>query len=80
MAVAPGRERYVHSPEDILLQKLLWYREGGEVPDRQWRDALAILLVQRARLDREYVADAARAIGVADLLRRAEIQAGVDRL
>src|SRR5207244_970961 len=33
-----GRTIYVHPPEDILLQKLRWYRQGGEVSDRQWRD------------------------------------------
>lgn len=30
-----GRILYVHPPEDILLQKLHWYRKGGEVSDRQ---------------------------------------------
>ena len=33
-----GRRLHVHPPEDILLQKLRWYRRGGEVSDRQWRD------------------------------------------
>ncbi len=33
-----GRTLHVHPPEDILLQKLRWYRTGGEVSDRQWRD------------------------------------------
>ncbi len=32
-----GRTLHVHPPEDILLQKLRWYRKGGEVSDRQWR-------------------------------------------
>ena len=31
----PDRFLYVHTPEDILLQKLRWYRLGGEVSDRQ---------------------------------------------
>ena len=26
------------SPEDTILSKLEWYRMGGEVSDRQWRD------------------------------------------
>jgi hypothetical protein len=26
------------SPEDTVLSKLEWYRMGGEVSDRQWRD------------------------------------------
>lgn len=62
---------YVHPPEDILLQKLRWYRAGGEVSDRQWRDVRAIVRAQGARLDRAYLASSAPTLGVADLLERA---------
>ena len=31
------------SPEDTILSKLEWYRMGGEVSDRQWRDTLGIM-------------------------------------
>jgi len=30
----PERHWFVHTPEDILLQKMLWYRQGGETSDR----------------------------------------------
>jgi hypothetical protein len=66
-----GRRLYVHPPEDILLQKLRWYRLGGEVSDRQWRDIAAIVRVQGARLDRDYLRDGAGILGVSDLLARA---------
>lgn len=68
-----GNERFlfVHPPEDILLQKLHWYRRGGEVSDRQWRDVAAIVRVQTGRLDREYLRENAGILGVSDLLERA---------
>jgi hypothetical protein len=69
--LAPGRHLHVHPPEDILLQKLRWYRLSGEVSDRQWRDIVAVVRVQGAALDRAYLQDGARVLGVSDLLERA---------
>lgn len=66
-----GRRLYVHPPEDILLQKLRWYRLGGDVSDRQWRDIAAIVRVQGRRLDRDYLREGAAVLGVTDLLERA---------
>lgn len=61
---------HVHPPEDILLQKLRWYRLGGDVSDRQWRDVLAIARAQGSRLDRAYLEANAPVLGVTDLLTR----------
>jgi len=35
----PEESVYITSPEDTILAKLEWYRMGGEVSERQWRDA-----------------------------------------
>jgi hypothetical protein len=59
------------SAEDTVLAKLEWYRKGGCVSDRQWRDLLGVLKVQSAALDKAYMREWADTLGVADLLSRA---------
>ena len=66
---------YVRSPEDTIVQKLRWYRLGGEISDRQWRDVLAVLRLNRTSLDRGYLESSAKAFGVHDLLSRADSEA-----
>lgn len=76
--VRPGQVIYIHPPEDILLQKLRWYRNGGNVSDRQWRDIIGIVRAQGERLNRAYLAQHAPALEVASLLDRALDEAGPD--
>lgn len=67
---------YVASPEDVVLQKLLWYRLGGGVPDRQWNDVKAVLQVQAGALDDDYLNEWAVKLNLADLLAEARADAG----
>ena len=46
---------WVTSPEDQVLRKLDWYRMGGSVSDRQWRDVVGIILVRANALDVDYL-------------------------
>lgn len=62
------------SPEDTLLHKLVWYRLGNEISDRQWGDILGVFKVQGSLLDDEYLDRWAAALDVADLLARARSQ------
>ena len=71
VAADPDRFVYVHSPEDILLQKLHWYRLGGQVSDCQWRDVLSIIVVQQTRLDQAYFDQSAAREGLSQLLGQA---------
>ncbi len=59
------------SPEDTILAKLEWYRMGGEVSDRQWRDILGVLKTRAGELDLEYMHKWADELHVSDLLERA---------
>jgi hypothetical protein len=59
------------SPEDTLLHKLIWYKLGNQVSDRQWGDVLGVLKVQGEALDHEYLDHWAPLLDVSDLLLRA---------
>lgn len=71
LSIEPPSEAFFATPEDTLLAKLEWYRLGGEVSERQWRDVLGILGVQGDSLDFDYLRDWARELKVNDLLDRA---------
>jgi hypothetical protein len=63
------------TPEDIILRKLEWYELGGHVSERQWKDAVGVLAVQKGALDDEYLAKWAKELGVDVLLARARKEA-----
>ena len=71
IATDPEQSVYVISPEDVILSKLEWYRMGGEVSDRQWRDILGVLKTRAGELDLEYLRMRAKELKVMDLLERA---------
>ncbi len=58
------------SPEDTILAKLEWYRLGGEVSERQWRDILGVMKTRADELDLDYLRKWANELKVSDLLER----------
>lgn len=67
----PATGLWVTSGEDMVLRKLDWYRRGGSVSDRQWRDVVGILLVRADALDVGYLQQTAHQLDLSDLLERA---------
>ena len=73
-----GRQFQLASPEDTILNKLEWYRQEGEISERQWTDVLGVLKVQSKSLDKEYLLRWAVELGVEDLLNRSFEDAGLN--
>ncbi len=67
---------WVCSAEDIILAKLEWFKMGGEVSERQWRDILGVMKLQAGHLDEAYLHRWAASLGVESLLLRALEQGG----
>jgi hypothetical protein len=74
----PENVLHVASAEDTVVQKLAWYRLGGEVSEHQWKDVLGIIKVRRQDLDLAYLRHAAAALAISDLLDRALADSGVE--
>lgn len=67
---------WVTSAEDQVLRKLDWYRQGGSISDRQWRDVVGILRVHATAVDLEYLTAMAQSCGMSDDLGTAMREAG----
>jgi hypothetical protein len=65
---------YLASPEDVILSKLEWAKEGDS--ERQFRDALGVAVVQWEKLDTEYLRRWAPELGVGDPLEQLLGEAG----
>jgi len=76
--VRPGRKLVIKAPEDTILRKLLWFRDGGEVCERQWRDVLGVLRAQAGTLDTTYLRNWAKQLHLSDLLDRAMAESASD--
>jgi hypothetical protein len=72
-----GRGLDVTGPEGIVIQKLLWFRRGGGVSERQWRDVLGVLKMQRDSLDVPDLQHWADRLGLSNLLGAAYRDAGM---
>lgn len=65
--VFPGREARFVAPEDLVLKKMQYYREGGS--EKHLRDIAGMSKVLGARLDRAYIEMMSERMGLADVWR-----------
>ena len=70
-----ARQFAVATAEDVILHKLTWFRDGGQISDRQWGDIVGVLRVQR-EIDLGFLREWAARLDVTDLLERALAEAG----
>jgi hypothetical protein len=69
---------YLCSPEDTVLQKLVWYRMTKNESQRQWRDVLGVLKIQGDRLDFDYLQKWSEELSLSDLLETAYTESGIE--
>ncbi len=62
-----GTAAWFLSPEDVILYKLSYYRQGGEVAQKHPTDIARMLDMIGSQLDLTYLSQGATEIGVADL-------------
>ena len=54
-----------------MLRKLLWFREGGSVSEKQWRDIVGVLRISQKAIDSAYLDSWAIRLNLTELLARA---------
>jgi hypothetical protein len=67
----PEKPFFLAAPEDIILNKLEWYLDGGKVSQRQWDDVMGVLKLQSDKLNMQYLQAWAKKLGINDLLEKA---------
>jgi hypothetical protein len=73
LPLAPGVDAYFARPEDVILYKLIYARDGGEL---HLRDVIGIVRVSGPDLDERYLVEWADLLGVRALWERVRRQAG----
>ena len=66
-----GHRFAVVTAEDIVAEKLRWFRLGGETSERQWKDLVGVLEVQGSDIQLDVLNSRCAELGVMDLLSRA---------
>lgn len=73
----PAKSIYIYSPEDIILQKLKWFRMNRRESEKQWRDVLGVMKIQGDTLDFEYLWRWAEPLDASTTIEQALIESGL---
>jgi len=73
----PDKAFYLSTPEDTILQKLAWMKIAENESQKQWRDILGVIKIQRERLDLDYLWQWSEYLNVSDPLNRALQESGM---
>lgn len=60
-----GHDAYFARPEDVILSKMLYFREGGS--ERHVRDIIGILKVSGSEIGMAYIAEWAARLGLVEI-------------
>ncbi len=66
----------IATPEDLILQGLLWYSQSANGRDDVWNDLLGVLKVQALTIDGDYLCQQARTLHMTGMLERIFLDAG----
>lgn len=73
LPLVPGTDAYFARPEDVILYKMLYFKEGQS--ERHLRDIAGMLRISGTEIDTRYVSEWAQRLGLRDIweaiLRRA---------
>lgn len=61
----PGLRGYVAAPEDVIIAKMIYYKEGES--EKHLRDIASMLRISSAEIDREYVTRWAKELGLTEI-------------
>jgi hypothetical protein len=61
----PGRDAYFARPEDVILYKMIYFREGGS--ERHLRDIAGMLRISGTEIDIAYIDEWARRLGLGEI-------------
>lgn len=68
ISTAGAKEIWFVSPEDLILKKMDFYREGGS--DKHLRDIASTLKISAGKIDLQYISQWAEKLGLADIWKQ----------